>query len=141
MRRSATIRNRSLIALPIVTAMVALDLAVSGWGKFPNPVFYGKWAVSARSQKRLSDIEGINPSDHRLTACKEELTANTLISNHQAALRDTLTGKSAVLAVQQLGTPVCQVADGSWRWLTESGLSLDLSFDEQGGVDEATLTP
>lgn len=62
------------------------------------------------------------------------------ITARQAALRQQLTGKSAVFTVQQLGSPACQLIDGSFRWLLQNGLSLDVQFTPRGTVDHADLT-
>ncbi|MEO1742414.1 MAG: hypothetical protein AAFR99_11485 [Cyanobacteria bacterium J06629_9] len=124
------------------------DLAVPGWGKFPNPVFYGQWAyteATGAAQKRFEVNSVTDPADTRLTPCQNDSVANEpgslpVLTDAQAALRENLTGKSSVIAVQQLGTPVCQLTDGSWRWLLESGLSLDVQVAEDGTIDHATLT-
>ena len=44
------------------------------------------------------------------------------------------------MAVQSLGSPVCQLADGSYRWLLETRLSLDVSINDGGIIDDAKLS-
>lgn len=152
--RSIKIRNRSLQLLAVVAMFLVADLAVPGFGEFPNPVFYGKWFLSStteRLQEGTERVSHIDPTDTRLTLCQghpqqdsagETLTTEVpkTITDAQAALRDTLTGKTSVLAVQQLGTPACQLADGTWRWLTDAGLSLDVQVANDGTITDADLT-
>jgi hypothetical protein len=127
------------IALPAVAALVlAADLASPGWGKFPNPVFYAKSTVNGL-QDRASAADSVDPADVRLKACEGQ-TQTTTITNAQAAMRDSLTGKSSVIAVQWLGSPACQLADGSYRWLLDSGLALDVAVNDKGDIDDAKLS-
>ena len=138
-RHSARIRNWALRLLPLAVLVLAADLAQPGWGQFPNPIFYGQWAINkVRDQWATSD--SVEPlADTRLAECKST-PKNHTITEAQAALRDALTGKSSVLAVQWLGTPACQLANGSYRWLLEAGLALDISINQEGEVARAQLT-
>ena len=83
--------------------------------------------------------------DDRLRACKppsEGFKAPflPLVTDEQAAVRHTLMGQSSVLAVQQLGSPVCQLTNGAWRWLLDSGLSLDVQVADDGTINDVILT-
>lgn len=151
MRRSAKVRNRALLTLPLAAILLAADLAVPGWGTFPNPMFYGKWAAATITGALQKDVEGDSSAylgDSRLTPCQvdsvaistEQVGAEASLSSEQAALRDTLVGNTSVLAVQQLGSPVCQLVNGSWRWLLTSGLSLDVQVADDGTITHADLT-
>ncbi len=128
--------KRAIALIVLAAGILAADLSKPGWGQFPNPVFYTKWAANAVRDK--SEEGGVNPDDIRLKNCEEVDNLET-ISNVQAGLRETLEGKSSVLAVQQLGTPACQLANGSFRWLTETGLSLDATVTK-GEVEKVELT-
>ena len=75
-----------------------------------------------------------------MTISSEQVGAKAFLSPEQAALRDTLVGNTSILAVQQLGSPVCQLTDGSWRWLLTTGLSLDVHVADDGIITHADLT-
>lgn len=132
-------RRHAITLLPVAALVLAADLAVPGWGKFPNPVFYARFAVNATKDKLTADSDAIDPEDSRLSACKGEAQATT-ITEAQAALRRSLAGKSSVVAVQSLGSPACELANGSYRWLIESGLALDIKVNEEGTIDDAALS-
>lgn len=135
--RPAKSRLRA-IALPLIAALVlAADLAQPGWGKFPNPVFYSRWAINGLKDT-LADADAVNLDDARLKGC-EGGTNTATITDAQAAIRKTLTGKTSSFAVQSLGSPACQMANGSYRWLLESGLSLDASVNPDGTIENANL--
>ena len=132
-------RRHALLLVPVAALVLAADLAAPGWGKFPNPVFYARFAVNVTRDKLSADSDAIDPADSRLSACKGEAQATT-ITEAQAALRRSLTGKSSVVAVQSLGSPACELANGSYRWLIESGLALDIKVNEGGTIDDAALS-
>ena len=129
------------ISLPMIAALIlAADLAAPGWGKFPNPVFYAKFAANALSDRlSVADTDTVNSDDARLHFCQGPAAAST-ITDAQAALRDGLAGKTSVIAVQSFGSPACQLADGTYRWLLDSGLSLDVTVDETGVIQDANLS-
>ena len=133
----AELRNRAIALIPVAALILAADLAQPGYGKFPNPLFYAKFAANA-AQDKLSNKDSIDPSDARLSACKGE-TNTIAITDAQAALRTSLEGKSSSFAVQQLGSPACQLANGSYRWLLESGLAIDATANPDGTIDNVTL--
>ena len=131
-------RLRPLALVPVAALILAADLAAPGWGKFPNPVFYAQFAANALSD-RLSAADTVNPDDARLRLCQGRAAAST-ITDAQAAIRASLEGKTSVVAVQSLGSPACQIADRSYRWLLNSGLALDVTVDETGVIENATLS-
>lgn len=132
-------RRPAISLVPVAALVLAADLAVPGWGKFPNPVFYVRFAVNATRDKLSADSDTLDPEDSRLSACKGE-AATTTITDAQAAIRRSLAGKSSVVAVQSLGSPACPLANGSYRWLIESGLALDIAVNEGGTIDAASLS-
>ena len=133
-------RRPALSLVPVAALVLAADLAAPGWGNFPNPIFYARFAVNAARDKLSADSsDTIDPEDSRLSACKGE-AATITITEDQAALRRSLAGKSSVVAVQSLGSPACELANGSYRWLIESGLALDITVNEGGTIDDAALS-
>ena len=132
-------RRHALSLVPVAALVLAADLAAPGWGRFPNPVFYVRFAINATRDKLTADSDTIDPEDSRLSACKGE-AAPTTITEAQAAIRRSLAGKSSVVAVQSLGSPACELANGSYRWLIESGLALDIQVNEGGTIDDAALS-
>ncbi|NJM98263.1 MAG: hypothetical protein HC800_14880 [Phormidesmis sp. RL_2_1] len=132
--------KQALALLIFSTLVLAADLVEPGWGKFPNPVFYVKFAANVVVEKMSNaDIDTVDPADARLAGCEGEAETTT-ITEAQAALSKTLAGKSSMVAVQALGTPACQLANGSYRWLIESGLALDARINEEGVIDDASLS-
>ncbi|NJM99284.1 MAG: hypothetical protein HC800_21010 [Phormidesmis sp. RL_2_1] len=89
-------------------------------------------------QAKLTDADTVDPADARLAECEGEATPVT-ITDAQAAIRRSLAGKSSIVAVQALGSPACQLANGSYRWLLESGLALDARINEEGVIDDVSL--
>lgn len=129
--------KRAIALLGVSALVLAADLAKPGWGQFPNPVFYGRWAVNG-IQAKLTDADTVDPADARLAECEGE-AAPVTITDAQAAIRRSLAGKSSIVAVQALGSPACQLANGSYRWLLESGLALDARINEAGVISDASL--
>lgn len=131
---------RAIALIPAAALIFAADLVTPGWGKFPNPVFYAKWAVNATTDT-VANADAVDPADARLKVCEGKTAgAPMTITNAQAAMRDSLEGKSSVVAVQSLGSPACQLADGSYRWLLETGLALDINVNDGGTIDDAKLS-
>lgn len=130
--------KRAIALLGLSALVLAADLSTPGWGQFPNPVFYSRWAVNG-IQDKLADADTVDPADARLKGCEGD-AAPVAISEAQAAIRQTLEGKSSVVAVQALGSPACQLANGSYRWLIESGLALDIAVNEDGDIENADLS-
>ena len=132
-------KKRALSLVLVAALLLAADLMQPGWGKFPNPVFWTRFAANAAKDK-FSNADAVNLNDARLMDCKTPSAAPVAITNAQAAARKTLEGKSSVIAVQTLGTPACELANGSYRWLLESGLALDVDINEGGIIDAASLS-
>lgn len=59
-------RRHALSLVPVAALILAADLATPGWGKFPNPVFYARFAVSATRDKLTADSDTIDPADSRM---------------------------------------------------------------------------
>ena len=133
-------RRHALSLVPVAALVLAADLAAPGWGKFPNPIFYARFSVNIVVEKLTkADADTIDPADARLARCEGEASPTT-ITETQAAIRRSLTGKSSMVAVQSLGSPACRLASGSYRWLLESGLALDIKVNEGGTVEDASLS-
>ncbi|MEO0456781.1 MAG: hypothetical protein AAF152_09380 [Cyanobacteria bacterium P01_A01_bin.114] len=131
------IKNYAIASLPIAALILAIDIAEPGYGAFANPIFYVK-SIASRLDADWAQVTDVNPTDKRLRPCATLLDPS-IITDHQASLRKALIGESEGVAVQWLGVPACQLADGSYRWLTEAGLALDVTFDEWSRVDRAKL--
>ncbi len=133
-----TQRRRTALVLPAIAALIlAADLAAPGWGSFPNPGFWTKAIVNGVADQ-FANADAVNLDDARLKGCEGETSATT-ITDTQAAIRNSLEGKTSSFAVQALGSPACQFANGSVRWLLESGLSLDASVNSDGTIENANL--
>lgn len=131
-------RLKAIALVPIAALILAADLAQPGWGRFPNPVFYTRFVANGLKDK-FSKADEVSIEDARLANCKTD-AAPVTITDAQAAVRKTLVGQSSVIAVQMLGTPACELANGSYRWLLESGLSLDASIADSGNITEVKLS-
>ncbi|MGD1853979.1 MAG: hypothetical protein ACFB2W_06970 [Leptolyngbyaceae cyanobacterium] len=132
------LRNSAIAMMPIAFLVLASDLHVPGWGEFTNPVFYAKWVIS-RVKGLGGDIQTVAANDRRLAVCQGAIEPGVIDAN-QTAMRQTLAGESEELAVSLLGTPACRLADDTFRWLTDGGLSLDVTLDEWGRVNSAKLS-
>ena len=137
--RRQRLRNRSLASIPLSAAVLALDLAVPGWGRFYNPLFFIR-AQLAQLKRDWIDVGAISLTDQRLTSCATVLSHPHAITEAQAALRQSIIGENERFAITQLGVPACQLADDAYRWLIEDGLSLDITLSEAGEVDDARLS-
>jgi hypothetical protein len=117
-----------------------LDALERGQGRFVNPAFYVR-AQLARLDTGWRTLKEIDLTDPRLMPCRK-FAAETEISRHQEDMRRILVGKSESFAITQLGPPTCILArttgERAYRWLSESGLSVDLSIKD-GMVDRAEL--
>ena len=130
--------KRAIALLGLSALILLADVSEPGYGRFINPVFYGRWAVNG-IQDKLANADAVDPTDARLKGC-EGGAAPVAITDAQAATRKTLAGKSSVVAVQALGSPACQLANGSYRWLLKSGLSLDVAVNKDGRIKNADLS-
>ena len=132
------IRNVAIASMPLAFLVLASDLHSPGWGKFANPVFYAKWAIS-RAKGASDDTQVIGVDDRRLAGCQGAVEPRVINAN-QTAMRQVLTGESESVAVSVLGSPACRLADDSFRLWTDGVLSLDVVLDEWGRVDSAKLS-
>lgn len=131
-------RTKTLLALiPIALLALWLDALEPGWGHFYNPLFWVRSQLDQRNptwQKRPP----LDASDRRLQPCVQ-FTSETILTEAQEQARTLLTGESASFALQQLGAPTCAIATNTFRWLSESGLAVDVTFEE-GIATDAKLT-
>ncbi|WP_204138264.1 hypothetical protein [Halomicronema sp. CCY15110] len=127
-------RTKALLAMVPLTALALwLDVLEPGQGAFYNPMF---WARSqyAKLTDGWAEREPFNLADPLLEEC-QSLTSENQIKEAQLEARQVITGKSESFALSQLGTPTCALGDGVYRWVSESGLALDLTFNEEGVTD------
>jgi len=127
-------RTQALLAMIPITALALwLDALEPGQGVFYNPLF---WARSqyAKLTDGWAEREPFNLADPLLEEC-QSLTSENQIKEAQLEARQVITGKSESFALSQLGTPTCALGDGVYRWVSESGLALDLTFNEEGVTD------
>lgn len=131
-------RTKALLAMvPITAGLLWLDALEPGQGVFYNPIF---WARSqyAKLHDGWAETEPFNIADPLLKEC-QALTSENTLSDAQEEARAIITGKSETFALQQLGAPTCALGEGVYRWISESGLALDVAF-EDGEVKDADLT-
>ena len=94
-------RRHALSLVPVAALVLAADLAAPGWGKFPNPVFYARFAVNAARDKLSADSDTIDPADSRLSACKGEAAGDNY---HRRP------GRAEAIARRQKLSSSCSVA-------------------------------
>lgn len=127
-------RTQALLAMIPITALALwLDALEPGQGVFYNPLF---WARSqyAKLTDGWAEREPFNLADPLLEEC-QSLTSENQIKEAQLEARQVITGKSESFALSQLGTPTCALGNGVYRWVSESGLALDVTFSEEGVID------
>ncbi|ASC70298.1 hypothetical protein XM38_012350 [Halomicronema hongdechloris C2206] len=134
----AKARNIAISSVPAALLILIADMAAPGWGRFINPVWLAK-AQIAKLDRGWRELQPPGEDDPRLEACQQVLSENT-VGNTQEQLRGALTGETEQIAVQWLGPPTCQLANDTYRWLTESGLSIDVIYADDGEVQDARLT-
>ena len=117
-----------LLALPVATLALAADALKPGQGMFYNPVFLLRSQL-ARVDSTWLEQRPLDAGDKRLQPCVQYLS-ETVLTEAQEGLRDSLAGTSETLALQQLGPPTCRLADSLYRWITETGLSLDVEIKD-----------
>lgn len=118
-----------LIAIPVTLIVLWLDALEPGQGAFYNPLFFMRSQIARldtdwRQQHPLDAAK-----DARLEPCVQ-FTSDTVLTESQEDLRGLLTGKAEAFTLQQLGPPTCVVADNVYRWIGQSGLSLDVTIRE-----------
>ena len=127
-----------LSGIPLTLLTLWLDALAPGQGAFYNPLFFFRSQL-ARLDTAWRQPQAVDAStDERLAACIQ-FTADTVLTQSQEQLRGVLTGKSEAFTLQQLGPPTCVMADGVYRWLSQSGLSLDITITD-AEVEDARLS-
>ena len=126
-----------LTLIPATTLVLWLDALEPGWGRFYNPAFWVRSQLS-KLDTTWRELPSFDTADPRLKPCIRLTSENTL-SEVQEQARALLSGKSESFALQQLGAPTCAIAENTYRWLTESGLSIDVTIEE-GEVMDANLS-
>lgn len=122
-----------LSLIPVTTGLLWLDALEPGQGVFYNPLFWAKARLSALVQEEMV-VEGFSLTDPRLNPC-QKLASENQLSETQEQMRSVLTGESKAFALQQLGPPTCVLGGNAYRWLTESGLAVDITMTEEGVED------
>lgn len=126
-----------LAMVPLTAGALWLDALEPGQGVFYNPMFWARSQYSKLANREWQVGTPLDLTSPLLSQC-EKLTSENQIKEAQLEARQVITGKSESFALAQLGTPTCALGDGVYRWVSESGLALDVTFDE-GGVTDANL--
>lgn len=131
-------RTKALLAMVPMTALALwLDALEPGQGTFYNPMF---WARSqyAKLTDGWAEQKPFNIADPLLKEC-QALTSENTLSEAQEQARAIIKGESESFALQQLGAPTCVLGEGAYRWISETGLAIDVTFQD-GVVTDANLT-
>ncbi|MBE7381270.1 MAG: hypothetical protein F6J95_007650 [Leptolyngbya sp. SIO1E4] len=130
-------KTKLLIALVPLTALgLWLDALEPGQGRFYNPMFWARSQISKLSDG-WAEQPDFNLANPLLRPC-QKLTSENTLSRVQEEARAIITGKSESFALAQLGAPTCALGNGVYRWVSESGLAVDVTF-EDGEVKSADL--
>ena len=130
--------TKTLIALvPVALLTLWLDALEPGWGRFYNPIFWGR----SQFAKLDTDWRERTPLDaaHPLLQPCQQFTSETVLTEAQEQARAIITGQSESFALQQLGAPTCAIAAQTFRWISETGLAVDVTF-EDGVATDAKLS-
>ena len=131
-------KTLTLLALiPVSCAALILDALEPGQGVFYNPVFWIRSQIS-NLDTAWRELKPLDTTDPRLKPCVQ-LTSENILSESQEQVRLIITGKSDSFALQQLGAPTCALAGNTYRWLSKSGLVVDVTI-EDGEVIDAKLS-
>lgn len=131
-------RTKALLAMVPLTALALwLDALEPGQGTFYNPMFWARSQV-AKLTDGWAEQKPFNLADPLLKEC-QALTSENTLSEAQEQARAIITGKSETFALQQLGAPTCALGEGAYRWISETGLAIDVTFQD-GIVSDANLT-
>jgi hypothetical protein len=117
-----------LLSLPVATLALAADALEPGQGVFYNPVFWLRSQLT-KFDSNWREQRPLDAGDKRLEPCVQYLS-ETVLTEAQEGLRGSLVGTSETLALQQLGPPTCRLADSLYRWVTASGLALDVEIQD-----------
>ena len=130
-------RTKALMAMVPMTALALwLDALEPGQGHFYNPMFWARSQIAKR-QNSWAETAPFDLANPLLKEC-QSLTSETTLSEAQEQARAIITGKSEAFALQQLGAPTCALGSGVYRWVSESGLAIDATFQD-GKVTDAQL--
>jgi hypothetical protein len=130
-------KTLTLLSLVPLTALALwLDALEPGQGRFYNPMF---WARSQFSKLDTAwrERQAFDVANPLLQPC-QSLTSENTLSAAQEQARAVITGQSEAFTLSQLGAPTCALAGNTYRWLTQSGLAVDVTF-ENGTVKDAKL--
>mgnify|MGYP001792878981 CR=1 FL=1 len=131
-------RTTTLITLvPVSLLALWLDAMEPGWGRFSNPIFLGRSQLAKldTSWRERTPLDAAHPL---LQSC-QQFTSDTVLTEAQEQVRAIITGQSEAFALQQLGVPTCAISGQTFRWISETGLAVDVIF-EDGVVTDATLS-
>lgn len=131
-------RTKALLAMvPMTAGVLWLDAIEPGQGTFYNPAFWARSQYAKLANRDWQIEKPLDLANPLLQQC-QMLTSENQIEAVQIEARQIITGKSESFALAQLGTPTCALGDGVYRWVSEAGLALDVTFEE-GGVIDAEL--
>lgn len=136
--RSLTIK-RLLITACLVGAATYLDLKRPGRGTFYNPIFEVRSWSARRFPAGWRKAQTLELGDSRLTNCIAAPPAPLVISAELTALRQELVGEQDSIALERLGPPTCVMANNVYRWVTDSGLSLEIRVNDDGTIRASGL--
>jgi hypothetical protein len=131
-------KTKTLITLiPLSLLALWLDALEPGWGKFYNPMFWGRSQLAKldTSWREQAPLDAAHPL---LQPC-QQFISDTVLSEAQEQARSLVTGQSESFALQQLGAPTCAIAEQTFRWISVSGLAIDVTF-EDGVATDAKLS-
>lgn len=123
-----------LLLVPITAGVLWLDALEPGQGTFYNPIFWARSQYSEVVNRNWQIKKPLDLASPLLENC-QRLTSENQIKAAQLEARQIITGKSESFTLAQLGTPTCALGDNVYRWVSESGLALDVTFDEGGATD------
>lgn len=130
-------KTKALLLLTPLSALILwLDALEPGWGQFYNPAFWVRSQLS-KLDTAWRELPTVDASDPRLKECIQ-FTSDTVLSDVQEQARAIVTGKTESFAIQQLGLPTCALTEDVYRWVTESGLAVDVKIVD-GEVEDAQL--
>lgn len=131
-------RTKTLITLiPATLLALWLDALEPGWGHFYNPIFWARSQL-AKLDTSWRDQAPLDAAHPLLQPC-QQFTSENVLTEAQEQARSLLTGQSESFAIQQLGAPTCAIAAQTFRWISETGLAVDVSF-EDGVATDAKLS-
>ena len=125
-----------LTMVPLTALALWFDALEPGQGAFYNPMFWARSQI-AKLDPDWRTVTAFDLTNPLLQPC-QQFTAENVLSQSQEEARAILTGQSESFTLAQLGTPTCALGNGVYRWVSESGLAVDVIF-EDGQVQDANL--